>query len=269
MIIDYNNFRRVHETVLHRFKDKRIYLLFSGGKDSSVCAHLLLEAGREFDFTFEAHAGAFPGHRYTASEKDRISTYWQQRGLPILWHDVGQDDACLVGSTNPCVSCQEIRRKKLNAVLRETVEDWSNLVLVVSYTLWDVVSYATEHLLTGIFRKRDQRSAQDPDKRFIETSQRFYPYLQMREGYAVFRPLIQYNGCDVVETVRKRGIPVLGAPCNYKDFRPKRILERYYEKMGLRFDYDEVFRFSREFMGIPDMGAYTDMEKEKYLTKIF
>ena len=97
MIIDYNNFRRVHETVLHRFKDKRIYLLFSGGKDSSVCAHLLLEAGREFDFTFEAHAGAFPGHRYTASEKDRISTYWQQRGLPILWHDVGQDDACLVG----------------------------------------------------------------------------------------------------------------------------------------------------------------------------
>jgi tRNA(Ile)-lysidine synthase TilS/MesJ len=232
--------------------------------------HLLLKAGREFGFSFEAHAGAFPLHRYTASEKERISAYWKVKGVPILWHDVAQGDAFLEsGVNNPCLSCQEIRRQKLNAVLRNTVKEWSHLVLVVSYTLWDLVSYASEYLLAGVFRETNGRARQDLKKRFVEISQRFYPFLDMNEGYSVFRPLIHYNGCDVLKTVEEEGIPILGIPCKFKDFRPKRILERYYEKMGLRFDYGEVFNFAKQTMGLGDTSAYTDMDKEQYLSEIF
>jgi hypothetical protein len=269
MAIDYSFWKQAHSPTLEGLKDKRVFLLFSGGKDSSVCMHLLLKAGREFGFSFEAHAGAFPLHRYTASEKERISAYWQVRGATILWHDVGQDDACLEGDVNPCLSCQEIRRQKLNAVLMRTVEEWSNLVLVVSYTLWDVVSYAAEYLLAGVFSKGDGRVSQDLQKRFVETSQRFYPFLRMKEGYSVFRPLIHCNGCDVLKTVEEERIPILGIPCTFKDARPKRILERYYDKMGLRFDYDEVFNFAKQTMGLADTSAYTDMDKERYLTEVF
>jgi len=73
----------------------------------------------------------------------------------------------------------------------------------------------------------------------------------------------------VFKSVEQEGIPILGIPCDFKEFRPKRILERYYDKMGLRFDYDEVFKFAKQTMGLTDPSAYTEMDKEQYLTKVF
>ena len=267
--IDYASWKQNYSSALEGLKGKRVYVLFSGGKDSSLCMHLLLKAAGEFGFSFESHAGAFPLHRYTASEMERIAAYWQGRGAAIHWHDVGQDDAFLEGVANPCMSCQEIRRQKLNTVLTKTVKEWNNLVLVVSYTLWDVVSYAAEFLLGGLFSKADGDIPAEMQRRFSETSQRFHAFLQMKEGYSVFRPLIRYNGCDVVKTVEVEGIPILGIPCRFKDYRPKRVLEKYYDKMGLRFNYDAVLNFAEQTMGLSEASAYTSMDKERYLTKVF
>jgi tRNA(Ile)-lysidine synthase TilS/MesJ len=267
--IEYSFWKQIHSTALEDLRRKKVFFLFSGGKDSSICMHMLLKAAGEFGFSFEAHAGAFPIHRYTVSEKERISAYWKARGATVIWHDVGTDDASLEGGVNPCVSCQEIRRRKLNAVLMTTVKEWSELVIVVSYTLWDLVSYAAEYLFAGVFSEAGDGVSQGMQKRFAEISQRFYPFLRMREGYLVFRPLIRFNGCDVLKTVEEEGIPILRTPCHFRDARPKRILEKYYDKMGLRFDYDEVFNFAKQTMGLPDQSTYMAMEKEQYLTKVF
>ena len=267
--IDYNLWKQDHISVLEELKGRRIFVLFSGGKDSSLCLHLLLRAGKELGFSFETHAGAFPLHRYTASEKERISAYWQTKGVSVLWHDVAQVDTRLESGANPCLYCQEIRRQRLNAVLKDKVRQWDDLVLVVSYTLWDLVSYVSEYLLAGVFTRIDGGPSQELQKRFVEVSQRFYPFLRMKEGYSVFRPLLRCNGCDVLKSVEEEGIPFLGIPCSFKDFRPKRILERYYDKMGLRFDYDKVLNFAKKTTGLGDCSAYTDMDKEHYLTKVF
>jgi tRNA(Ile)-lysidine synthase TilS/MesJ len=91
----------------------------------------------------------------------------------------------------------------------------------------------------------------------------------MKEGYTVFRPLLRFNGSDVVEFVRLEGIPILSIPCRFREYRPKRVLEYYYEKMGLRFDYARVLQFATKSLNLPDISTYASIDKEEYLRKIF
>ena len=88
------------------------------------------------------------------------------------------------------------------------------------------------YLLTDIFSNPEQKASIEKNKRFRETFQRFYPFLTMKEGYQVFRPLVQYNNDDILKVVSQKNLPILSTPCVFKDFRPKRILEKYYEKIG-------------------------------------
>ncbi|MBU2497680.1 MAG: hypothetical protein KKE57_02155 [Proteobacteria bacterium] len=267
--ISYSQWRRENSAFLKGLVGKNIFLLFSGGKDSSLSMDLTLRASEEFGFDFEAHAGAFPVSRYTQEEKGRIQAYWDKRGARIVWHDMKETDEALREAPNPCLLCQKIRKRMLNVILSEWVDDWGNLVLIPSYTLWDIVSYAAEHMLSSTFSISDQSTEDQKMKRFTEIAQRFYPLLKLREGYTVFRPLLKYNGRDVARAVEKEGIPILSIPCEFKEFRPKRVLERYYEKMGLSFDYEAVLDFARGALHIPEASAFASFGKEEYLKDIF
>ena len=174
-----------------------------------------------------------------------------------------------MNSENPCLPCQELRKNLLNNILARSIEDWGSLVLIVCYSLWDIVSYSLEHLLTDTFSNPDQRMSIEKNKRFKETSQRFYPFLTMKEGYQIFRPLVKYNNDDILKVITQKNLPTLSIPCDFKDFRPKRILEKYYEKMGLRFDYNQLMRFAKKSLNLPDMSSFTAIVKEEYLTNIF
>ena len=44
---------------------------------------------------------------------------------------------------------------------------------------------------------------------------------------------------------------------------------KYYEKMGLRFDYNQLMRFAKTSFNLPDMAFFTEIGKEDYLTRIF
>jgi tRNA(Ile)-lysidine synthase TilS/MesJ len=265
--LTYANWREDQKSILESLNDKRIFLLFSGGKDSSLALDFMLRASREFGFPFEAHAGAYPVHRYDEAARKEIDAYWNSRGADVIWHELAETDAQIEKSVNPCVECQKMRRKLLQAVLAERVNDWESLVIVVSYSLWDLVSYAVEHLLGDFFSNFEKGLG--PNERFRETAQRFYPLLTMKEGYSVYRPLIKCNGQDVVHLVKQGGIPILSTPCRFKGFRPKRILESYYGKMGLRFEYGALFDFARRSLSLPDPGSYTSLRKEEYLLRVF
>jgi len=267
--LDYIHWKEEYKLILESFYDKNIFMLFSGGKDSSVTMDLITKAKEEFGFDFTAHAATFPVHRYTDSEKKKIESYWIGRGVRIIWHNIDETDDDLTNSENPCLPCQELRKNLLNSILARSIEDWSSLVLIVSYSLWDIVSYSLEHLLTDTFSNSDHRITIEKNKRFKETSQRFYPFLTMKEGYKIFRPLVKYNNDDILKVITRRNLPTLSTPCNFKDFRPKRILEKYYEKMGLRFDYNQLMRFAKKSLNLPNMSSFTAIGKEDYFTNIF
>jgi tRNA(Ile)-lysidine synthase TilS/MesJ len=266
-VITYEEWREAERRILEEFPGKKLFIMYSGGKDSSLCLDFMLRASQEFGFDLEAHAGAFPLHRYGEEEKKRLGGYWAKRGGRIVWHDIGVTDEDLASSPNPCISCQRARKGVLNAILARSTQDWTQLVLVPSFTLWDIVGYSIEHVLGNLYRSQDQ--AEDGNQRFFETGQRFYPVISMKEGYTVYRPLIKYNGPDITDTVEQEGIPLLSVPCRFKEYRPKRVLEAYYTKLGLRFDYDKVFRFAQTSLGLPDLRNYTSLGREEYLKRIF
>ena len=267
--ISYSHWRNEFTSILESFSDKHVFLLFSGGKDSSLALDFLLRAKEEFGFNFEAHAGAFPAHRYTEKEKRRIESYWHNRGTDIIWHELGETDDSISNSVNPCLPCRELRRKALQTLLPQRVDEWERVVLVTSYSLWDIVSYTMEHILSDIFSDTENTEDSEKSKRFVETAQRYYPALKMKEGYTVFRPLIKHNSSDILKFINDKGIPVLSIPCRFRGFRPKRILEEYYEKMGLRFDYKDLMNFVKNKLDLPDISSYTSMKKEEYLRHVF
>jgi len=267
--IEYPRWEEKHKSILNTLSDKNVLMLFSGGKDSSLAMDFLLRAKKEFGFDFKAHAGACPVHRYPDKEKKRIESYWDKRGVNIIWHDMIETDEYLENAPNPCVACQKLRKKLLKSSLTSSIEDWSRLFIIINHSLWDIVSYSLEYMLSGLFSNSDHQVNSKNNQRFMETAQRFYPLLKMKEGYTVFRPLIKYNSDDIQAVIKEAGIPTLSIPCKFREFRPKRILERYYQKMEIRFDYDKVFDFARRSLSLPDITTYTSIDRDEYLLNLF
>ena len=267
--MEYSKWKDDHKSILGSLNDKKILFAFSGGKDSSLALDFIQRAKKDFGFDFETHAGAFPIHRYPETEKERIDTYWSARDVDIIWHDFIETDDMIRNADNPCHACQMIRRKLLKTFVMQEIGNIENLVLIVNYTLWDIVGYSLEHILSDIFSDFDKDRNIGNSKRFRETAQRFYPLLKMKEGYTIFRPIVKFNGSDILYTIEKKGIPIISIQCDFKEYRPKRILETYYEKMGLRFEYNNVFEFAKKALELPDISEYLSIDKEKYLKEVF
>jgi len=266
LAIDYQQWKEEYESTLEDFSNKNVVVLFSGGKDSSLALDFMARAQKELGFYFKAHAGAFPVHRYPDNEKKKITSYWNGRGIDVQWHDLGKTDEYIESESNPCLKCQKLRKQMLKTILGEMVDDWENLVIVTGYSLWDIVSYSIEHILHDLFsNSMDSKGT----ARFMETAQRFYPLLRMKEGYTVFRPLIKHNSNNIQKTIRKAGIPTLSISCKFNEFRPKILLEKYYQKAGIDFDYNEVFNFATRSLGLPDIETYTSIDRDEYLQNIF
>ena len=242
--LSYSRWKRENRSLLESLPGKEIFMFFSGGTDSSVAMDFLLKAGKDFGFVFTAHAGAFPVHRYADTEKQRIGSYWRDRGVNIIWHLSEETDKVLRSAEDPCLMCRTIRKQMLNEVVAKAAHNLENMVLITGYSLWDIVSYSIEHILSDLVSSSDIEKEGKKSDRFIETSQRFYSLFKMKEGYTVFRPLVRYNNRDIQAILKGEVIPTLSVPCEFSDFRPKRILEKYYEKMGGSFDYDRVFTLS-------------------------
>ena len=148
MTIEDDQWMDAYKAILEGLAQKRVLLFYSGGKDSSLCMDLMQQASKEFNFSFEAHAGAFPKHRYTGEERSRLDRFWQKREIPIKWHEFSEKDADLEGAQNPCLLCQQIRKRLLFQIVKDRGDDMEKLVLVPAFSLWDLVSYALEHILS-------------------------------------------------------------------------------------------------------------------------
>lgn len=273
--LNYSTWKTNNQAILEDLSDKKVVISYSGGKDSSVVLYLIQKAAEEFDFSYEAHGVFFPTHVYSAGDKKKIDSYWHKRNVSINWHKVSVSDEILAEALkdghNPCLTCSQIKKKILVSQLNRMISDWDSIVIIMSYSLWDLVSATLEHLLRATFFDKNYSSSlqeKSSDERFIETAQRFYPLLKLKGGPTIYKPLIKYNDQEIQNFILENSIPLTTTPCIYKEYRPKRIFATCYEKGDLFFDYSKVLEFSKKVLNIPDISYYEEIDLEGYMTRV-
>ena len=143
--------------------------------------------------------------------------------------------------------------------------------MVVSYSLWDLVSATVEHITGGIYADRELSNAvkgKQPEDRFMEIAQRFYPLIKLKSGLSILKPLIYYNDQDILETVKENDLPLTIPTCDHKEYRPKRGFALYYHKMDHHFNYEKVLKFAQDALNIPDISEFSKMSTDVYLKEV-
>jgi tRNA(Ile)-lysidine synthase TilS/MesJ len=270
--LNYSGWKTDHGRILESFPGKTVMMLYSGGKDSSVVLHLMQQASRDFGFTFKTFAGVFPQHVFSADDRQMLDRYWRRRGVVIDWHPIQETDerldSALSEGVSPCLICNTAKKAALIQHLKKEAADMRSLVIIMSYSLWDLVSASIEHTLTSLFAVPDASPAvfhKSIEERFLETSQRFYSFLEFKSGFAVFKPLIRYNDQDILQVISEEGIPILATTCRHRGYRPKRLFSSYYERMGLKFDFEKVLAFAQTAHRLPDESFFTQLGEDCYL----
>ena len=273
-ILNYQEWKNRHREILESLPGKRLMMFYSGGRDSSLVLDFLQKAGEEFRFSFETHAGIFPHYLYPFKDREILDHYWRNRGVEINWHEIRESDdrlaAALAEGVSPCLICNIAKKKDLMDYIQKLSVDMNTLVIVLSYSLWDLVSATIEHTLGSVYTSGDASpsvSHKSTEERFYETAQRFYPLLKLKGGLSIFKPLIYYNDQDIVKTLSEEGIPILSSTCRYTQYRPKRFFAHYYEQMGMHFDFEKVLHFAQNALHLPDSSFFTQMEEGHYLKK--
>ena len=275
MTITYEQWVNDNKENLLKLNNKELIMAYSGGKDSSVALHFLEKAARTYNFNVEAHGIIIPEHVLTESERYKLDDYWLKRGITISWHKVLDADKSLSQAPeqgiSPCLICNRTKKNELMSYFKRTKPDWEKLVMVISYSLWDLVSASVEHITGGVFADEEFSSAvkgKKPEERFMEIAQRFYPLIKLQNGMTVFKPLIYYNDQDIIETVKENNLPLTTPTCDHKEYRPKRGFALYYHKMDHHFNYEKVLKFAQTALKIPNLDFYSDMPSEVYLKEV-
>ena len=275
MSITYEQWINDNRLNLEKIRNKELIMAFSGGKDSSVVLHFLEKAAGTYGFNLEARGIIIPEHVLTETERNKLEIYWQNRGIDISWHKINDADKLLkeapTQDLSPCLICNRTKKNELLNYFRSTKPDWENLVMVISYSLWDLVSACVEHITGGIFADQQLSMAakgKKPEDRFMEIAQRFYPLLKLQNGLTVFKPLIYYNDQDIIETVKENGLPLTTPTCKHKEYRPKRGFALYYHKMDHHFNYEKVLKSAQDALNIPDLSYFSDMPTDVYLKEV-
>jgi tRNA(Ile)-lysidine synthase TilS/MesJ len=212
---------------------------------------------------------------FTCEDRNRIDAYWNAQGVVINWHDIPESDdqlaSALAEGVSPCLICNTTKKNELMNYFAGLGIDLNSLVIIMSYSLWDLVSATIEHILGASYSAADTSPAfrsKSIDERFLETSQRFYPMLKLSNGFSVFKPLIHFNDQDILGMISREKIPILSTACRYREYRPKRLFAQYYTRMNLNFDFNKVLDFAKTSLHLPEKNFFTQMENDRYLKKM-
>ena len=254
---------------LEKCRGKYVAVTLSAGKDSSTCLHFLNETRAEFGYDLGAFLYAFPRHRYTPEFREKLLPFWAERGIEVVWRETTTEDTILEQADNPCRPCQDLRKSELPKIFAYLKKKPEELVIVSGHSLWDLAGYALNRFVADKLAASTNYQESFSQDRFVEISQRFYPFLSMKGGYSVYRPMLFLNLEEIKEVCDKKMLPVLGIPCRYAQRRPKKMLGEYFMRFGYQFDYPGVLAFAQKYINIAGPEKIQSISQEEYLSRRF
>jgi len=265
----YKKWITLNRDFLEQCRGKYIAVTYSAGKDSSACMQLLRDAADEYGFELHAFLYAFPKHRYGPEFLAKISSFWEQAGIDIVFRDAKAEDTILEGEDNPCRPCQNLRKKDLINLFPHIGRKLDEIVIVSGHSLWDLAGYALNRFVSSELAASTKHAESFSKERLLEISQRFYPFLLMKGGYSVYRPMLFLNREEIMLVCREKSLPILEIPCRYSHRRPKKILGDYFERFGYQFEYNDVLEFAKKHIEIAGIEEIQHIAPEEYLTRRF
>jgi len=254
---------------LERCRGKYLAVTLSAGKDSSACLHLLVEAKEKYGYELGAFLYAFPVHRYTPQFRKELVPFWKEGGVDIVWREAAMEDSVLDQAENPCRPCQNLRKKDLPGIFTLLSKSPKEIAIVSGHSLWDLAGYALDRFVAEKLAASTSYEESFSQDRLLEISQRFYPFLAMKGGYTVYRPMLFLNEDEIRLVCEEKMLPVLRIPCRYSERRPKKMLGDYFRRFGYQFDYAGVLAFAKEYIHIAGLEKIESIPAEEFLGRRF
>ncbi|MBN1687202.1 MAG: hypothetical protein JW852_11135 [Spirochaetales bacterium] len=265
----YEKWRTYNREYLEKCRRKYVAVTFSAGKDSSACLYLLHRVREEYGFDIGGFLYAFPKHRYTSEFREKLLPFWNNLGISIEYREAEEEDSILEETENPCRPCQDLRKKLLPEIFPHLSKPLEQVVIVSGHSLWDLAGYALDRFVAKHLASSTSYTESFSDDRLLEISQRFYPFLSMKEGYSVYRPMLFLNSQEIEQLCEEKSLPLLPIRCRYSHKRPKKLLGNYFESFGYQFEYERVLAFAKEHIKIAGLEEIQKISREEYLTKRF
>ena len=247
--MELTNYQKVFEEYISECdllpKNAQVYVLVSGGKDSTAMSYLFKEyAKKRKDLKLEFLNVVFPQMVFGKQKKEITAAIKKiSKGLKNFTSKTAETSyEQLKLTTNPCLLCKQVRRKIIAETIAKKNKKDNRIIIATAHNNYDLLAYFVEFF--GISNKELAEKGIDygqlhnikfKDEQ-LEHFSHFFPKLELDSGVALIKPMLVFGRPEIEgmfcrmfnlkKPVFTAGCGVAGflEPCPYAKERPKRVL---------------------------------------------
>jgi tRNA(Ile)-lysidine synthase TilS/MesJ len=218
-------------------KDSFVFVLVSGGRDSTAMSYLIREcAKKRKDFRIEYLNVVFPQMVFGLTIKeiksttDKISKGYKKFRSRVA--ETGYEE--LEKTQDPCLLCKQVRRKIIAEMVAH--EKKQDIIIATGHNSYDLLAYFTEFFGLNYKEVAEEGMHYDELRRIrlkdeqLEHFAKFFPRLELDSGVVLAKPMLIFSRPEVEDILSQAKIPAFLEHCPYAKQRPKRIVFEYLSK---------------------------------------
>ena len=217
----------------------KIFIFYSGGKDASILADLMLWYRQKIrpDLELTLLTVMFPEIVYKSPDPeqaravDEALDYWKYKGYRIRLIDLpeGIGDHLFEGKETPCEVCEKVKNKIFFDELSKP--DYDGSLVCLAHTLNDIVGYLSEiQFIAGSYSswRNLMESNTDLFNRVLVLAKRVYPKYEPNNLQVTYiKPLIELEEKEIKHNVILRDLPLIPELCAEKRGPRYKIYKRF------------------------------------------